>query len=313
MSYKTHRIGFLQTNKTNMKKILLAIVASLALFSCGGNATTEEKVVEKKDISLQLYSLRDDIGKDYQGTLKKAGDMGYTSIEAAGYGDGKFYGRTPEEFKADLAAAGLKALSSHTARSLNDKELKNKDFTEALVWWGQALDASKAVGMEYVAIPSMPTPSTLADLQTYCDYYNAVGQLANSKGLKLGYHNHDFELLNKIEDKVMYDYLIENTDPNSVFFEMDVYWVVRGNNSPVDYFHKYPGRFKLLHIKDNKELGQSGMVGFDAIFKPENTDAAGVEHLVVEVEQYNFAPTESVQMSFDYLQNHPEVKVSYVK
>jgi sugar phosphate isomerase/epimerase len=92
---------------------------------------------------------------------------------------------------------------------------------------------------------------------------------------------------------------------------MDVYWVVRGQQSPVDYFNKYKGRFALLHIKDNKELGQSGMVGFDAIFK--NTDAAGVKHLIVEVEKYNFTPTESVKQSLDYLLNCPLVKESYDK
>ena len=109
----------------------------------------------------------------------------------------------------------------------------------------------------------------------------------------------------------MYDYMLENTNPEYVFFEMDVYWVVRGQQSPVDYFNNYKGRFLLLHIKDNKELGQSGMVGFDAIFK--NTDTAGVEHLVVEVEKYNFTPIESVQKSLDYLLNCSLVKETYIK
>jgi sugar phosphate isomerase/epimerase len=109
----------------------------------------------------------------------------------------------------------------------------------------------------------------------------------------------------------MYDYMIENTNPEYVFFEMDVYWVVRGGKSPVDYFNKYKNRFALLHIKDNKELGQSGMVGFDAIFN--NTDAAGTKHLIVEVEQYNFTPFESVKKSLEYLLNCPLVKKSYDK
>lgn len=296
-----------------MKNLLLAVVAVSMLFSCNNAATEEKKAeVNKKDIALQLYSLREDIQKDYPGTLKATADAGYSSVEAAGYADGKFYGKTPDEFKADLAAVGLTALSSHTTRTLDAKELKSKDFTEALKWWEQCLDASKAAGMQYVVAPSMPKVQTLADLKTYCDYYNEIGKLANSKGLKFGYHNHAFEF-EKVEDQVMYDYLIENTDPNSVFFEMDVYWVVRGQNSPVDYFQKYPGRFKMLHVKDNKELGQSGMVGFDAIFKPENTDKAGVENLVVEVEKYNLVPSESVKVSFDYLQNMPEVKESYAK
>ena len=104
--------------------------------------------------------------------------------------------------------------------------------------------------------------------------------------------NHSFEF-KKVEDKVvMIDYMIENTDPQYVFFEMDVYWVMMGQASPVDYFNRYPGRFKLLHIKDRKEIGQSGMVGFDAIFK--NAELAGVENIVVEVFQKGYTLGEKV-------------------
>lgn len=295
-----------------MKKILFGLVASLLLVSCCGTANTDKKESPKKDLTLQLYSLRDDIKKDFDGTIKAAGEMGFTSVEAADYGDGKFYGKTPAEFKAAIEGAGMKAISSHTTKQLTEEQLKTKDFSEAMAWWEECLEASKEAGMTYVVAPWMDVPKSLADLQTYCEYYNEVGKLANSKGIAFGYHNHAHEFV-KVEDKVMYDYMIENTDPENVFYEMDVYWVVRGAASPVDYFNKYPNRFKLLHIKDNKELGQSGMVGFDAIFKPENTDKAGVEHLVVEVEKYNFTPQESVKISYDYLQGLDDVKVSYVE
>lgn len=156
----------------------------------------------------------------------------------------------------------------------------------------------------------MPRLKTLADLKVYCDYYNRIGEKCNQAGMRFGYHNHDFEFV-KIENELMYDFMLKNTDPEKVFFQMDVYWVVRGGYSPVDYFHSYPGRFEVLHIKDNKELGQSGMVGFDAIFN--NTEKAGVKNLVVEVEKYNYKPLESVKMSLDYLQKHPLVKKSYSK
>ena len=89
---------------------------------------------------------------------------------------------------------------------------------------------------------------------------------------------------------------------------MDVYWVVRGQNSPVEYFKKYPTRFMLLHIKDHKEFGESGMVGFDAIF---NNLPPSVEGIVVEVERYSFEPKVSVQKSIDYLKKNDFVPVSY--
>lgn len=294
-----------------MKKILLSLFAtSILLASCGGAVESAKAPAPQKDLTLQLYSLRDDIKKDFDGTIKAVADMGYTAIEAAGYNDGKFYDKSPEDFKAAIEGLGMKMLSSHVVKLPNEEELKTKDFKESLAWWATCFDAHKAAGIEYVVDPWMPVPKTLADLQTYCEFFNEVGKLANSKGLKFGYHNHAHEFV-KIEDKVMYDYMLENTNPEYVFFEMDVYWVVRGAASPVEYFNKYPNRFTLLHIKDDKELGQSGMVGFDAIFKSENTDKAGVKHLVVEVEKYNFAPKESVKMSYDYLQAHDQVKVSY--
>ncbi|WP_459599428.1 sugar phosphate isomerase/epimerase family protein [Dysgonomonas reticulitermitis] len=294
-----------------MKTSILLTIALLMLASCSPKAdTTQQSAPPKKDIALQLYSLRDDIKKDYAATIKKAGEMGYTAVEAASYGDGKFYGKTPEEFKADIEAAGMKVLSSHTTKPLSEKELASKDFSESLKWWDEAIKAHKAAGMKYIVAPWMDVPKTLKDLQTYCEYYNEIGKRCKENGISFGYHNHAHEF-QKVEDTVMYDYMLENTNPEYVFFQMDVYWVVRGQQSPVDYFNKYKGRFALLHIKDNKELGQSGMVGFDAIFK--NTDAAGTKHLIVEVEKYNFTPEESVKQSLDYLLNCPLVKESYDK
>lgn len=293
-----------------MRISMFFVAVLLVLSSCAPKADQATSAPVKKDIALQLYSLRDDIGKDYPAVIKKVGEMGYTAVEAANYDDGKFYGRTPEEFKADIEAAGMRVLSSHVGKALSETEVASKDFTEALKWWDQCIADHKAAGMEYIVTPWMDMPKSLADLQTYCEYYNEIGKKCKEVGIKYGYHNHAHEF-QKVEDKVMLEYMIENTNPEYVFFELDVYWVVRGQESPVDFLNKYPGRFALLHIKDNKELGQSGMVGFDAIFK--NTDVPGVENIVVEVEKYNFAPLESVQKSLDYLLNCPLVKESYKK
>ena len=219
----------------------------------------------KKDIFLQLYSVRDDIKSDFNSTLTKVAAMGYTGIEAANYDNGKFYGLTPAAFKNEIEKRGMKVLSSHTGKALNDN-ISETNWTETWAWWDTAIAAHKAAGMKYIVTPWMPTVKTLADLKAYCDYYNNIGEKCNAAGLRFGYHNHNFEF-SKIEGETMYDFMLKNTDPAKVFFQMDVYWVVRGGQSPVDYFNKYPGRFELLHIKDNKELGQSGMVGFDAIFQ----------------------------------------------
>lgn len=288
--------------------VLSALCLSMAT-SCAGTEKVSETM--KKEVAIQLYSVRDLVkdGSNLDRILKDLAEMGYTGVEAANYNDGKFYGKTPEEFKQMVEQTGMKVLSSHTTRGLSDEELASGDFTEALKWWDTCIADHKAAGMEYIVTPWMGVPNTLKDLQTYCDYYNEVGKRCRAAGLKYGYHNHAHEF-QKVEDKeVMLDYMLQHTNPEYVFFQMDVYWVVRGQSSPVDYFNNYPGRFEILHLKDHREIGQSGMVGFDAIFR--NAEKAGVHRLVAEIEQYSCPVEESVKQSLDYLLDAPFVKASY--
>ena len=134
----------------NIKTLLLAAVA----FSMVGCATDSACAkAPKKNIAIQMYSMRDDIKKDYEGSVKKLGEMGYTAVEAAGYGGGKFYGKTPAEFKAGIEAAGMKVLSSHTTKQLSQKELETGDFSESMKWWDECIAAHKAAGMKYIVAP----------------------------------------------------------------------------------------------------------------------------------------------------------------
>ncbi|MDR0962520.1 MAG: sugar phosphate isomerase/epimerase [Mediterranea sp.] len=301
--------------KTNLKSLAIAVLAGTALLSCT-QPNHSEKV--KKEIAIQLYSVRGILNNVqnsethadtvYTNLLARLSAMGYTGVEAAGYANGKFYGRTPEQFKADVEAAGMEVISSHCNKPLSAEELATGDFTPSLEWWKQCFADHKAAGMKYVVMPWMDVPQTLKDLATYCTYYNAVGKLCKEQGMLFGYHNHSHEFV-KVEGEVMFDYMLAHTNPDDVFFEMDVYWVVRGQSSPVDYFTKYPGRFKILHIKDHREIGQSGMVGFDAIFK--NAVLAGTKELVAEIEAYSMPVEESVKVSLDYLLDAPFVQASY--
>ena len=295
-----------------------ALLAAVLMFSTNSHADNLAK--PKKEVCIQLYSLRtilDGVNKDgkvsesYTKLLKDLADMGYTSVETANYDNGKFYGRTPQQFKVDCEKAGLKVLSAHTNRGRSDQELASGDFTEAMKWWKQCIADHKAAGMEYIVCPWMGVPKTMKDLLTQCKYLNEIGKLCKQSGIKFGYHNHSHEF-QKVEGKTMYDVMLENTDPEYVFFEMDVFWTVWGQNSPVNYFKKYPGRFKMFHIKDYREIGQSGMVGYDAIFN--NADKAGMENFVVELEQSE-APSivDGVRISIDYLLNADFVKSSYSK
>ena len=295
-----------------MKKIssLLAVVMLGGMFllsACTQGQKASEEVKVKKDIYLQLYSLRDDIKADYKATIDSVAKFGYTGIEAAGYGDGQFYGMSPVDFKKSIEDAGLEVLSSHTARPLADKPA-DTNWDEVWAWWDTAIQAHKDAGMKYIVAPWMPTPKTLADLKVYCDYYNQIGEKCNAAGMRFGYHNHNFEFT-EIEGQLMYDYMLNNTDPSKVFFQMDVYWVGEGGKDPVAYFNNFPGRFEQLHIKDETELGKSGKVNFENIFN--NLDKSGAKYLIVEVEKYTGTPFEGVKESYNYLANAAFVKDSY--
>lgn len=297
-------------------KLLLAMALALPM-----SITANGQTKSKKEVCLQLYSVRDllnGVNKDgnadakYTELLAQLGQMGYTSVEAANYDQGKgtFYGRTPKQFKKDIEAAGMKVLSSHTSHGLSDAELASGDFTEALKWWKKCISDHKAAGMKYIVCPWMPVPKTLVELAVYCRYYNEIGKMCKEAGMQFGYHNHKHEF-QKVEDHVMYDFMIQNTDPDYVFFQMDLYWAVQGGASPVAYFKQYPNRFKMFHVKDYQEIGQSGMVGFDAIFN--NAATAGLQDYVVEVEGYSMPVVESVKQSIDYVLNAPFIKTSYGK
>jgi sugar phosphate isomerase/epimerase len=146
---------------------------------------------------------------------------------------------------------------------------------------------------------------TKAELETMAAYLNAIGAKCREAGLRFGYHSHSHEF-QKVEDTTMMDWFIAHTDPENVFFEMDVYWAVVGGASPVEYMNNYAGRFELLHIKDKHEIGQSGMVGFDAIFR--NMQKSGTRAFVVELEEASTPNIlKGLRESALYLRNLPQV------
>ncbi len=282
-----------------IRKMIVAavlLIASTALFySC-------QKPAEPKNIGLQLYSLRDAMREDVSGTVAKVGEMGYTFVEAAGYRDGKFYNMDPIEFKNLCEANGLQFLGSHTGRDLPDAE----SWDETMEWWATAIDAHAAAGVKWIVQPWMGIEGyeSLEGLQRYCDYWNTVGEMCNAKGIRFGYHNHDREFT-ELEGEIIFDYMLRNMDASKVMFQLDLYWCVVGGKNPVDYFNNYPGRFELWHIKDKAELGASGTIDFASFFA--QAKQSGLQYGIVEVEEYNYDPFESVKMSYDYLNNAPYV------
>lgn len=295
----------------------LCLPLSVAAQKQNGHARQQKSV--KKELCLQLYSVRDlvrDINKDgkaearWTSLLSRLHDMGYTSVEAAWYDQehGTFYNRKAKDFKADVEKAGMKVLSSHVNHSLTAEELASGDFTKALDWWKKCIADHKAAGMSYIVNPWIGLQKSIHDLDVYCRYLNAIGKMCKEAGLSFGYHNHNYEF-EKVEGQLMYDYMLEHTNPEYVFFQMDMYWTVRGAASPVEYFKRYPGRFRSYHCKDHREIGQSGMVGWDAIFR--NAKTAGVRYIVAEIEQCTMPVEQSIKVSAQYLLSAPFVKSSY--
>lgn len=297
-----------------MKRMLFFIALLFATAAC---LPASAEKTPGKEIAIQLYSVRSLIGsygdnrQDYTEVLKSLARMGYTGIEAASYADGRFYGKDPETFRKDVEGVGMRVLSSHCSKGLTPEELASGDFSESLKWWDACIAAHKAAGMSYIVYPYMEIPATLRDLQTYCTYLDAIGARCREQGIRFGYHNHSHEFRKVEGQAVMLEYMLEHTDPQNVFFQLDVYWAVMGQASPVDLFRKYPGRFRMLHIKDRREVGQSGMVGFDAIFR--NAELAGVEQIIVEQEESEYDIEKGIGMSLDYLLEAPFVKASYEK
>ncbi len=280
-----------------MKNVIVLAMAALML-SCAQAPKEAEKV-----LGIQLWSVREKMNVDAAGTLKALGEMGYKFIEAAGYRDGKFYGMDPVEFKQLVEANGMVFRGSHTGQDLPSQE----NWDQTMQWWDAAIAAHKAAGVEYIVQPWMGRAGyeSLEGLKRFCEYFNAVGEKCNAQGIRFGYHNHAGEFA-ELEGEIIYDFMLNNTDPEKVMFQLDLYWIYKGEKDAVDYFNRYPGRFESWHIKDEQEVGASGNMDFERIFG--YTELAGVKTYIVEVESYNFDPLESVRISLEFLKNAPYVK-----
>lgn len=293
------------TNRRNfLKNASLLTVGSILAGKSGNvaaavNATNHAtNIMASKEIGLQIYSLGKELYEDVPGGLKKLKNYGYTYLELAGYRDGKINGITMEDFKKMCDDAGLRIASTHVnppAREYNDG---NKQ--EILDFWKKAADDHAKIGVKLLIQPGQPSTKSVEETSYVGEIFNEAGKIAKAAGLSFGYHNHHMEFARvtpggtKMDfgyrffgekpegEEVVYDCLMRNTDPSLVFFELDVYWTVMGQNDPVEYLKKYPTRIKTLHIKDRSVLGQSGMMNFEQIFKQAYTN--GIKEYFVELE-----------------------------
>ncbi|MBR6858539.1 MAG: TIM barrel protein [Bacteroidales bacterium] len=249
---------------------------------------SEEITAPKREMAVQLYSVRTLLGtpeqfaRNHGYVFSRLVQMGYTAVEAFGYEDGKIAGLGPADYRKAVESAGLTFLSSHVSHPLSAQELASGDFSKALAWWDDCIAYHKAAGVPYLVMSWSQPLQTKAQMSVMAAYLDAIGAKCRAEGIRFGYHCHSHEY-RQVDGTTMIDTFLTETKPENVFLQMDVYWAVMAGVSPVEYMNKYPGRYELLHIKDKYELGESGMVGFDAIFR--NFQRAGTKGFVVELEQ----------------------------
>lgn len=259
-----------------------------------------------KTVGLQLYTLRDQLPKDVKGWIAKVAAAGYKEVEPFGYSkkDG-FWGLNAKAFSALLKANGLTTASAHFDMDMYFSTGKTDDLESYI-------EAANITGMKYVIVPSVDEShiKTAADFTNIANKLNSAGAICQKAGLRLGYHNHNFEW-KPVNGTTFYDVVLKATDPALVHMEMDIYWVVRAGKDPVRLFHKYPGRYQLCHIKDmykanhdlNTEVGK-GHIDFKTILSPANIRLAGLEHFIVEQENFiHIDPAVSIKQSCDYCKN----------
>lgn len=251
----------MKTFSTKCRKSLITlacVIAAIALVAVPQNVSAK-----KKKIGIQLYSVMDAMNKNPQKSIERLAAMGYNSAELVQWGgDTKVFGMPADEFKKLCDANSMKIVSTHSSL----QEDKNKE-EEIMNRWRELFKIQKACGGKYFVIPSYGVDYTVQGLKDMCNYFNKVGKIAKEYGLTLGYHNHsnEFQKL-KDSDDVMWEYLVEHTDPQYVCFELDVYWCAKGGKDPVEYLKKYPKRIQLLHIKDDFVIGEGTVVNFENVF-----------------------------------------------
>jgi len=283
----------------------------------------------RKSFGLQTYSLGRELAPDVPEGLKKVAQMGYTSIEMAGYNAEGRIGAVPmAEFKKYADDAGLKIVSTHVNPPMPGYTKEN--FEKATEFWKKAADHHAEIGCKYLIQPGQPLTRSTEEVAYTGEAFNEFGKIAKAAGLIFGFHNHSGEFARVVPGgtealpvrlggdsfffrqpegaKMIYDGMIEATDPSLVVFELDVYWCVMGMQDPVAYMKKYADRIRVLHIKDVNILGESGMMNFQKIF--ETAYGNGVTEYIVEFEPSFRGGTlfEGVKACADYLLNASFVK-----
>jgi sugar phosphate isomerase/epimerase len=275
------------------RTFLKASAATVAAASVGSRHLSAAHL--SLPIGLQLYSVRELLPKDFDGTLHKVAAAGYTEVEAAGY-----YKHTAAEFRHAMDQAGLRCISAHHSMYELSPHL------DELIEYGHNL------GLTYIVCPS-PTRKdpkakgalNLDDWRWVAGELNRIGEKVKAAGMTFGYHNHGPEF-GTDAGVVFYDELLRLTDPKLVVFEMDCGWVYSAGRNPVDYLSKTPERFPLLHVKDMERAANgeshSSVLGRGAMdYAPILRAATGLKHYFIEQEDFDIDTMDALRLDAEYM------------
>lgn len=273
---------------TDRRSFVSTLGAALLGAACS-RVGTSQSTRRLERVGVQLYTVRSDLARDFEGTLTRVAEIGYREVEFAGY-----HGKSASEVRAILTRLGLAAPASHVSIEAFRRNID-----------GPIADA-KTVGHEYLVVPWLDPSQrrSIDDYRRLAEELNRFGETVRAAGLRLGYHNHDFEL-GAMGGSVPLDLLFDRTDPNLVVFELDLYWVTKGGADPLTYFSRYPGRVHLVHVKDSAgapehrqvDVGK-GTIDFGKILS--RREQAGIRHVFVEQDE-PANPLEMVRASYQYL------------
>ena len=296
------------SRRTFLKKSALA-VAGTTLLSSELFAAKKAKEI----LGVQLYSVRDDMKNDPLGTLKQISAMGYKYVEHANYVDRKFYTYSAADFKKVLDDQGLQMPSGHTKFGKEHWDEAKKDFTDS---WKYTVEDAAIVGQHYVISPWLDEGlrKNMNELKSFLELFNKNGELCKKSGMKFGYHNHDFEFSTMIEGKRLYDIILASTDPKLVAQQMDIGNMYGAGGRPLELLKQYPGRFELVHVKDEIKSSKGEMGGYEStqlgagvIQVKDVLDLArksGTTYFIIEQESYQGkSPLESVKEDFGIMKN----------
>lgn len=291
------RRNFLKT--TGLGILGIAAASRYGLSACA----TPKAAPVKSGIGIQLYTIREDMNKDVLGSLKKVSDIGYQYLELAGYGDGKFYGYAPEEFKKIVNDLGMEVISSHTGVEVKGVDTSNVDVMA---------EAHAKLGVKYCIQPWLVEERRVSadSYKQFVAELNTIGGVMKKYDIQFGYHNHDFEF-KEVDGLIPYtDIFMVESDPALLTFEVDLYWVTRAGYDPIKLLQDFPGRFQLFHIKDMEAsedqffapVGE-GVINFKEILK--HKDVAGMKYMFVEQDNTRDGKAmEAITTSFNNLKNN---------